>query len=140
MRALPLGPGIGTVSDPSLGVLAMIVVGKVRPPSVESVIFTFAQLTGALFVLATFQVIVWFVPVAHDAPAAGLVTTKGPASLRTFTCVAAEFTPPPPLRLSRAVTRKFIVRVVVGRDSPMLAKPDRTSCNCGNEREGLVNG
>ena len=36
----------------------------------------------------------------------------------TLTVVASHSTPPPPARLSRAVTRKFMVRVVVGRISP----------------------
>ena len=58
-RALPLGvPGIVIVSDPSFGVLFARMIGKVVPPSVESVILTFAQLTGARFVLATFQLTV----------------------------------------------------------------------------------
>ena len=65
---------------------------------------------------------------------------NGPESLRTFTCVAAELTPPPPARLSRAVTRKFIVRVVVGIDSPIVVVPDSTSGRRGNIREGLVVG
>ena len=58
-RALPLGvPGIVIVSDPSLGVLFARIIGKVVPPSVERVILTLAQLTGARFVLAMFQVTV----------------------------------------------------------------------------------
>ena len=50
--------GTVIVSVPSLSVLAAITVGKVMPPSVDSVILTLAQLTGAAVVLFTFQVIV----------------------------------------------------------------------------------
>lgn len=58
-RALEPGvPGIVTVSDPSLDVLLARIIGKVEPPSVERLILTLAQLTGALFVLATVQVTV----------------------------------------------------------------------------------
>ena len=49
-------------SDPSFGVLANIVTGNVRPPSVDSSIETFAQLTGAAVVFATSQVMVLKVP------------------------------------------------------------------------------
>jgi hypothetical protein len=45
-------------SDPSLGVLDAITMGNVVPPFVESEIFTFAQLTGAAVVFATFHVTV----------------------------------------------------------------------------------
>src|SRR2546426_78699 len=40
-------PGIVTVSDPSFGVSFARIIGKEFPPSVESVIFTLAQLAGA---------------------------------------------------------------------------------------------
>src|SRR5439155_1870440 len=71
---------------------------------------------------------------------AGWVTVNGPESLRALTCVAAELTPPPPARLSRAVTRKFIVRVVAGIDSPNVMVPESTSCKRGKVRAGLVVG
>src|SRR5947207_4186463 len=59
MRAFELGvPGMVITSEPSLGVLFARIIGKVVPPSVESVTLTFAQLTGALLVLATFQLTV----------------------------------------------------------------------------------
>jgi hypothetical protein len=59
IRAVELGvPGMVTVSDPSLRVLLARIIGKVVPPSVERLILTLAQLTGALFVLATVQVTV----------------------------------------------------------------------------------
>src|SRR5437879_3024859 len=48
--------------------------------------------------------------------------------------------PPPPARLSRAVTRKFIVRVVTGRDSPKVEPPERMSERRGNVRDGLLVG
>ena len=54
----PAEPGTVTVSEPSLGVLFVRIIGKEDPSSRESVILTVSQLTGALFVLATFQVTV----------------------------------------------------------------------------------
>src|SRR5690606_22157528 len=50
--------GIVTNSEPSLGVLAVITVGYVNPPSVESEILTLVALIGAALVPATSQVIV----------------------------------------------------------------------------------
>ena len=47
-----------TGCDPSFGVLASRVVGKVCPSSVDRRMSTFAQLTGAAVLLATFQVMV----------------------------------------------------------------------------------
>ena len=59
IRAVDVGVlGIETDWVPSLGVLARRVVGNVLPPSVEREILTFAALTGAAVVLATFQVTV----------------------------------------------------------------------------------
>ena len=43
---------------------------------------------------------------------------KGPAVDTEVTVVVSESTPPPPDRLSRAVRRKVIVRLVVGSVSP----------------------
>ena len=58
-RAAALGvPGIVTVSEPSLGVLFARLIGNEFQSSRESVILTVSQLTGAMFVLATFHVIV----------------------------------------------------------------------------------
>jgi len=58
-RAVVVGMlGMNTDSVPSFAVLALITVGNVLPPSVDSDILTFAALTGALVVFATFQVIV----------------------------------------------------------------------------------
>src|SRR5437868_3791667 len=48
--------GMVSTSVPSFGVLADSTVGNVCPPSVESDIFTFAQLIGERFVLFTLQV------------------------------------------------------------------------------------
>ena len=48
--------GIATDSEPSLAVEFASTVGKVCPPSVDNKIRTFAALTGAAVVLATFQV------------------------------------------------------------------------------------
>ena len=51
-------PGIVTVCEPSLAVSFAKIIGKEFPPSIESRICTLAQLTGARFVFATFQVTV----------------------------------------------------------------------------------
>src|SRR5450432_4183734 len=59
IRAVDVGVlGIKTDAEPLLGVLATRTVGNVLPPSVEREILTFAALTGAAVVLATFQVTV----------------------------------------------------------------------------------
>jgi hypothetical protein len=110
-------PGIVTTSEPSFGVLFARMTGNVNPELVDIEIFTAAQLTGALFVFATFQVTFWVEPAVQTTAADGLVTSNGPASARTFSCVSAEFTAPPFARLSRTVTLNRMVRVVVGNDS-----------------------
>jgi hypothetical protein len=111
--------GTVTASEPSLAVLAARTSGKVFPPSVESVIRTLAALTGAAVVLATLQVTVSGLPPRTLTEVLGAVTAKGPLSARTLTSVVTSLMPPPPARLSRTVTRKFIVRVVVGMTSPV---------------------
>ena len=103
---------------PSFGVEARSVVGNVAPLSVEREIATFAQEIGVRFVFATFQVTVCVEAAGQETADAGAVIAKGPAVETEATVVVSEFTPPPPPRLSRAVSRKFIVRVVVGRVSP----------------------
>ena len=71
-RPLVVGtPGIVTVCDPSLGVLLARTMGKVEPPSVDKLILTLAQLTGALFVLATVQLTVWDEPVVQPLAEVG---------------------------------------------------------------------
>jgi hypothetical protein len=50
--------GMANTSDPSLAVLDVSTVEKVCPPSVDSDIFTFAQLTGERLVLFTLHVMV----------------------------------------------------------------------------------
>jgi len=89
---------------PSLGVLAKRVVGKVFPPSVEKEILTFAALTGAAVVFATFQVTVKFVPPGIVIAVFGAVTAKGPEVLVTERVDEVELIPPPLARLSRATT------------------------------------
>ena len=76
--------GIVTLCVPSLGVAAASVVGKVRPPSVESRMSTLAQLTGAAVVLATFHVTVCVLPPGHVTAVLGDVTVKGPAAAVTL--------------------------------------------------------
>ena len=82
----------GTVidCDPSFGVFASRVIGKVNPPSVESRILTFAQFTGATLVLAIFQVTVWLVPMAHVTAVFGKLTVNGPAVPLTVTTIRSS--------------------------------------------------
>ncbi len=79
----------GMVTDcvPSFGVPARSVVGKVRPPSVDINISTFAELTGAAVVFATFQVTVCAEPPAQLTFVFGWVTKNGPAAALTLTAV-----------------------------------------------------
>ena len=130
--------GSRTVQAPLLGALLASTIGKERPPLVERRILTLAALIGALVVPATFQVMVC----APDnvTAVAGEVTTNGPALVVTVICVSAAAVAPPVCRLSRAVTRKFIVRLVVGNLSPGVVVWLRTSDNCGKVRAGLVVG
>src|SRR6476659_8375986 len=106
--------GIVTDCVPSLGVLASRTIGNVWPPSVESVIFTLAQLTGARVVLATAHVIVWELPPAHVTAVLGTVTAKGPDVLVTVTVISLKavcpiFTPGTYGQLSLTVNLKFNV-------------------------------
>jgi len=123
---------------PSLDVLAASTIGNVFPPFVDIDIFTFAQLTGPPEVFATFQVTVCCVPPVQVVAPLGDVTTKGPAAEVTLSTIASELTPPPAARLSRAVTRKFIARVVVGSISPIVDVLFRISESFGKVREGLT--
>src|SRR5215213_7786616 len=133
-------PGTVIVSEPSFGVDAASVIGNVAPPLVESVIFTFAQLTGATFVFATFHVTVCVEDVFHVVLFDGCVTVNGPEAESTLSRMPSELIAPPSPRVSRSVTLKSIVRVVVGRDSPKVATPERMSDSRGNVRLGLVVG
>jgi len=69
--------GIVSASEPSLGVLLERTVGKVVPPSVDNDISTAAQETGGPVVPATFHIIVWVEPPAHDTFVLGDVTWRG---------------------------------------------------------------
>jgi hypothetical protein len=82
--------GIVTDSEPSFGVLASTTRGNEVPPSVESVIFTLAQVTGAPVVPATFHVTVCREPPLHDTPVLGDVTWKGPEVLVTVTVISVN--------------------------------------------------
>src|SRR5262245_24667558 len=108
------------LSEPSLVVLAASTSGNVFPPSVERLILTLAQLTGAAVVPLTFQVTVCVPPPVQVTAVFGAVTANGPAAAVTFTVVEALETPPPPARLSRTTALKVIVRVIVGIASPKL--------------------
>lgn len=82
--------GIVTACEPSLAVLAAKTVGNVWPPSVDNEILTFAQLTGAAVVFATFHVIVCVELPAHETFVFGDVTENGPEVLLTVTTMSSN--------------------------------------------------
>ena len=116
--AMPAGSV--TCSLPSFGVLLASSIGHVAPPSIDSVMRTFAVDTGASALEATFHATVATLPAANVAAVFGAVTANGPAAFATVTTVLASFVPPPPARLSRTVTRKFSVRLTFGSTSPVM--------------------
>ena len=73
-----------------MGVLAASTIGNVLPLSVDNEILTFATLSGAMFVLVTFQITVCDVPPAQVTPVFGVVTLKGPAVLMTVTVMSVN--------------------------------------------------
>ena len=83
--------GIVSASEPSLGVLPERTIGKVVPPSVDNDSLTAAQLTGTPVVPATFHIIVWVEPPAHDTFVLGDVTWNGPAVLLTVTIISVNW-------------------------------------------------
>src|SRR5262249_27433103 len=95
-------------------------------------------LMGAAVVPATFQVTV--VKFENTPPLLCDVITNGPAPPTTLTDISEVFTPPPPARLSRAVTRKFSVRDVVGMTSPIVSVLFNKFCRRGKIRVGLAVG
>ncbi len=111
-------PNIGavTVAVPSLGVLVSKE-KKLAPLLSEKRIFTLAQLTGGAVVLATFQFTVCSVFENQVVPPMGAVTLNGPEALLTVTFIASLLTPP---LLSRPVSRKVMVRLILGNASPRL--------------------
>lgn len=133
---------LGTVifCEPSLGVPEARVMGKVSPPSVDSSMLTLAALIGDAVVLATFQLTVCCVPVLQVTFVLGEVTVKGPAVETTLTSAVSLLVRPPPARLSRTVTRKLRVRVVVGSDSPSDEVLFSMSESFGKVRDGLLTG
>jgi len=92
IRAVDVGAsGIKTDAEPLLAVLAVRMVGKVLPPSVDSEIFTFAALTGAAVVLATFQVTVKLLSAGILTAVLGAVTLNGPEVLVTVTAMSVNW-------------------------------------------------
>ncbi len=93
--AVVLAPtGIVTACEPSFAVLAAKTVGKVCPPSVDNEILTFAQLTGAAVVFATFHVTVCVELPAHETFVFGAVTENGPEVLLTVTIISSNWVCP----------------------------------------------
>lgn len=109
--------GMLTLSLPSLGVEAASSIGQLAPPSSDRVMRTLAALMPLAVVPATSQVTACALPAAQLTAVLGAVTRNGPAAAATVTAVLASLVPPPPARLSRAVTRKFSVRLVLGSTS-----------------------
>src|SRR6187551_822842 len=90
IRAVDVGMlGIKTISEPSLGVLAVRIVGNVLPPSIESEILTLAA-----FPLA-FQVTLRLLNVGIITAIFGAVTAKGLAAPSIATTALAVLIPPP---------------------------------------------
>lgn len=79
-----------TTSVPSLGVLAESTNGNVWPPSVDNNILTSEQLTGAVVVFATFQVMVCADEAGHDTFVFGCVTWNGPEVFVTVTTMSVN--------------------------------------------------
>src|SRR5260221_236792 len=125
--------GRSTDAAPVFGTLDASTMGNDPPLFVESRMFTLVANIGEMAVPATFHITVWL----EDQVTLlfGAVTTNGPALLVTVTCMSAVLKPPPPARLSRATTRKFIVRLLVGSNSPGVFVWARMSDSCGNVRE-----
>src|SRR5688500_4651873 len=82
--------GILTVAEPSFGSLASSTCGYVKPPSVDNLISTFVQLTGAAVVPATSQVMVCIVPPCHVVAEFCEVTTKGPIPAAVVTTTSSS--------------------------------------------------
>ena len=101
---------------PSLLVPSAIVVAKVAPLSVENSMSTVAQLTGALFVLATFQVMVFFVLLGQLVLLVWDVTVKGPDVVVTVSCASSDVIAPLP---SLTVSLKLSDLFVEGKTEPV---------------------
>src|SRR5687767_7251104 len=71
-------------------------------------------------------------PSPITSPPFGLVMKKG--ALDTVSTASSLEIPPPPARLSRAVSRNVIVRSVTGRNSPFHTVLERMSVRFGNTR------
>ena len=100
---------------------------------------TFAALTGAPVVPTTFHVKAWS-PEVRVSPPLGEVTANGPEVVVEVTVMSAAPMRPPVALLSRIVTRKFIVRSVIGSVSPTDGVPLTRSFKFGNTRVGFVVG
>ena len=116
---------LGTVMDslPSFGTLLAITL-KVCPPSRERRISTLPQLTGLDEVLATSHVTFWTVEASQVIPELfGFNTRNGPELPSTLTTRSSWSLHPPPLALSRTVTRKSIDRETDGKTSQTETLP-----------------
>jgi len=130
--------GISTDWEPSLLVPEVMVVANVDPLSVENKMSTVAQLTGALDVFATFQVIVLNVLLGQLVLLVCDVTAKGPDDVVTVNCASSEVTAPFP---SRTVSLKLRDLLVEGSTEPVGGAELLTNVlNSGNVLTGFVEG
>ena len=108
----------------------------------ENRISTAEQLTGAIVVLATFQLIVAvFVPFdVHVVAELCEVITNGPALAFTFTATFASPVFPSPLTSSRAVTLKLSVLETLDKTSYAGELPATISAIAGKVLELLRDG
>src|SRR5262245_52624190 len=115
--------GRPTVSLPSFGVEAASTIGKLAPSSVDSRIRTLDVLIGAASVPATLQVTGSPAALPLSVSVACEVRRNGPAAALTVIAVSAKPVPPASGLPSRAVTRKCIVRLTLGRYSDQQSLP-----------------
>ena len=84
-----MAKGAVNSATPILGTFDAKVIGYVKPPSVESRIFTEVHSTGARLVLATSQFTVTVSPAVQTILVFGLLTTNGPAFEVTSTSISS---------------------------------------------------
>ena len=112
--------GITTACEPSFGVPATKVIGKVKPPSVDNKISTFIQFIPLALVPATVQLIVWDVPAAKLVVVFWVSTVNGPDMASTVTITSSLLFAPPPTLLSLTVNLKFKVLATAGNVSEII--------------------
>ena len=84
-----------TSSVPSFNVFAFNIIGKVTPPSIDNLMFTFWQFIGATSVVPLFQVTVCVEPTSQDTAELGAETTNASASVTLIYILSLAVLPPP---------------------------------------------